>query len=105
MAHPHQSEQTSQLDDSINYFVSPTGIGEDLLVDGNIFLHIAKVEPKSDPSGSYNSPSKQQYVVTLYSYRIPFTELHARITEWTQDYRQNIRERNKGEIFHGKTAQ
>ena len=105
MANPKQSEQISQLDDSINYFVSPTGIGEDLPVDGNIFLHIAKVEPKSDPSGSYNSPSKQHYVVTLYSYRITFSELHARMTEWTQDYRQNIREKNKGEIVYDKKKQ
>ena len=84
------------LDELMNYFITTTG-KEDLLVASSIYLHIEKgVTPDTTGYVSTFNIGIFHYKITLYSYKFTLKQLKEIINQWTNNYRDYIKEKNKG---------
>ena len=90
----YKTKGDPSLDELVNYFITSTG-KEDILIAPTIYLHIEKEKPSNTNTNPYRVPP-QKYTITLYSYKLTLRQLKKQVNEWTVQYREYIKGKNKG---------
>ncbi|CAF1349771.1 unnamed protein product [Adineta ricciae] len=93
----YKTKSDTSLDELVNYLITSTG-KEDILIAPTIYLHIEKENPSTTNTYSYRIPS-QKYTITLYSYKLTLRQLKTQVNEWTVQYREYIKGKNKGNFY------